>query len=551
MQPRTPRTQLRTHDVTNQVPPLTDYDLADDSALLAGLEAFGAGWAIDEVRNFGRALGRDEVLELGRQANRFPPELKLFDRYGQRIDEVEFHPAYHALMAIAMRAGVHARGWTDQRPGAQVARTGLAYLMNQVEAGVCCPMAMTCAIVPALRNEPQLSAIWEPRFTARDYDPRFVPAPEKTACTAGMAMTEKQGGSDVRANTTRAEPLDAARDEFRLTGHKWFCSAPMSDAFLTLAYTDQGLTCFFVPRWTPDGVRNAIQLQRLKDKLGNRSNASSEIEYDGAWARRVGPEGRGVATIIDMVQQTRLDCVLGSAGLLRQATLQAVHHARHRIAFQKRLADQPAMRAVLADLILEAEAATWLALRLSAAVERPEQRALARIGTALGKFWVCKRAPHAVYEAMECLGGAGYVEDSLLPRLYREAPVNSIWEGSGNVIALDVLRAFAREPETVAALRVELDAARGADRSYDAALDATLAELADRSDAERRARRLAERLAVLLQASLLLRHAPAPVAEGFVAWRLDEQAATFGAAGRAIDLDAVLARMPTPGEEAR
>lgn len=546
MQPRDPRARLRTHDVTNQPSALTDYNVADDPALLDGLAAFGAGWARDEVRAFGNALGRDEVLELGRLANRFPPELKLFDRYGRRIDEVEFHPAYHRLMAIAMDAQVHARGWRDAKPGAQVARTALAYLMNQVESGVCCPMAMTCAIVPALRNEPALAKRWEPRFTATDYDARAIPASEKRACTAGMAMTEKQGGSDVRANTTRAEPLDAARSEFRLTGHKWFCSAPMSDAFLTLAYTEAGLTCFFVPRWTPDGQRNAIQLQRLKDKLGNRSNASSEIEYDGAWAQRVGPEGRGVATIIDMVQQTRLDCVLGSAGLLRQATLQAAHHARNRTAFQKKLIDQPAMRAVLADLVLEAEASTWLALRLGAAVEDPAQRALARVGTAIGKFWVCKRAPHAVYEAMECLGGAGYVEESALPRLYREAPVNSIWEGSGNVIALDVLRAFGREPESVAALEEELGAARGAYGAYDRALATTFAALSDKEDAERRARFFAEKLALLLQASLLIRHAPGAIAEAFIAWRLDAPAATFGAAAPAIDLDAVLGRMPTP-----
>ncbi|GIL40056.1 acyl-CoA dehydrogenase family protein [Roseiterribacter gracilis] len=546
MVPRDPRTQLRTHEVTNQAPPLVGYDVADDPALLGALKTFGAGWAIDEVRSFGREIGRDDVLELARQANRFPPELKLFDRYGQRIDEVDFHPAYHALMTIAMRGQIHARGWRDAKPGAQVVRTALAYLMNQIESGVCCPMAMTCAIVPALRNEPALAKIWEPRFTATDYDGRAIPANEKSACTAGMAMTEKQGGSDVRANTTRAEPLDAARNEFRLTGHKWFCSAPMSDAFLTLAYTDAGLTCFFVPRWTPDGARNAIQLQRLKDKLGNKSNASSEIEYDGAWAQRVGPEGRGVATIIDMVQQTRLDCVLGSAGLIRQATLQAAHHARHRSAFQKRLIDQPAMRAVLADLTLEAEAATWLALRLGAALEDPNQRAFARVATAIGKYWVCKRAPHAVYEAMECLGGAGYVEETVLPRLYREAPVNSIWEGSGNVIALDVLRAFAREPESVAALRAELDTARGGDAAYDAALDATLAALGNKDDVERRARYLTERLAVLLQASLLLRHAPRAIADAFVAWRLREPAATFGAAAPAIDLDAVLGRMPSP-----
>jgi putative acyl-CoA dehydrogenase len=535
MPPRDPQTELHTHLVENQPPALTGYDLACDPALLEGLQAFGAGWALERVHTLGRQLGTDEVQEQARQANRFPPELRSFDRWGRRIDEVEFHPAYHALMKTAAEAGVHSLGWTAGRPGAQVARTALAYLMNQAEAGVCCPMAMTAAIVPALRRAPELAAEWEPRFTAEAYDPRMVPAAEKRGATAGMAMTEKQGGSDVRANTTRAVALDAARNEFSLTGHKWFCSAPMSDAFLTLAQTEAGLTCFFVPRWTPDGRRNPFLLQRLKDKLGNRSNASSELEYDRTWARRIGEEGRGVATIVEMVQQTRLDCVLGSAGLIRQASVQAIHHARHRSAFQKRLVDQPLMAAVLADLALEAEAATWLSLRLADAISDKTQRSFARAATAIGKFWVCKRAPHAVYEAMECLGGAGYVEESPLPRLYREAPVNSIWEGSGNVIALDVLRAFGREPETREAIRTELAAAGGADRRFDAAFERALPSLEQGFTAEQDARRLVEQLALLLQASILLRHAPGIVAEAFVASRLDRTGLTFGATMAGIE----------------
>jgi putative acyl-CoA dehydrogenase len=534
MAPSPPDPRAATHQVENQPPPLEGYDLfATDRALREGLAREGAAWAEERVRAFGRVLGDPRTLELGRLANRHPPELRTHDRFGHRIDEVEFHPAWHEVMRLAVAHEVHALPWREPRPGAHVARAALLSLLAQVEAGACCPITMTFACVPALRAEPEVAKEWEPLALGTEYDPRPVPAAGKRAAIIGMAMTEKQGGSDVRANTTRAVPVEAGAGAYELVGHKWFCSAPMSDAFLTLAQTERGITCFLVPRWRPDGERNAIELQRLKDKLGNRSNASGEIEYRGAWARRVGPEGRGVRTILEMVQHTRLDCVAGSTGLLRQAVAQALHHAAHRSAFGRRLAEQPLMQNVLADLALESEAATGLALRLArafdAAAQDPRERAFARIATAVAKYWVCKRAPHAIYEAMECLGGNGYVEESVLPRLYREAPVNAIWEGSGNVICLDVLRALVREPETLPALLDELRLARGADRRLDAAVVALERELADPADAEARARRLVERMALALQASLLARTAPAPVSDAFCASRLgDEGHLTFG-----------------------
>ena len=534
MAPSPPDPRSATHEVANQPPPLEAYDLfSTDRALREGLGREGAAWAEERVRAFGRVLGDPHTLELGRQANRHPPELRTHDRFGHRVDEVEFHPAWHEVMRLAMAHEVHNLPWRNPRTGAHVARATLLSLLAQVEAGSCCPITMTFACLPALRAEPEVAKEWEPRVLGTEYDPRAVPATGKRAALIGMAMTEKQGGSDVRANTTRALPIEAGSGAYELVGHKWFCSAPMSDAFLTLAQTERGLTCFLVPRWRPDGVRNAIQLQRLKEKLGNRSNASSEIEYRGAWARRVGPEGRGVSTILEMVQHTRLDCVAGSTGLVRQAVAQATHHAVHRSAFGRRLAEQPLMQNVLADLAIESEAATALMLRLARAFDEaerdPRERAFARIATAVAKYWVCKRAPHAIYEAMECLGGNGYVEESVLPRLYREAPVNAIWEGSGNVICLDVLRAIVREPETVPALLDELRLARGADRRLDAALTALERELADVADAEARARRLVERIALALQASLLARSAPAAVSDAFCASRLGgEGHLTFG-----------------------
>jgi putative acyl-CoA dehydrogenase len=538
-----------THAVTNQPPPLEDRNLyADDRALREGLAREGGAWAEARVQRYGEIMGSARVLELGRSANRYPPELNAFDRFGHRIDEVAFHPAWHELMGLAMEHSVHALPWQEPRPGAHVARSAMHSLLAQVEAGHACPITMTFAAVPTLRAQPEVAEEWVPRVLSCHYDPRSLPAERKRSATLGMAMTEKQGGSDVRANTTRAHTIGGSDDEFELVGHKWFCSAPMSDAFLTLALVREGAppTCFLVPRWRPDGSRNPFHLQRLKDKLGNRSNASSEVEYRGTWARRVGEEARGVRTIVEMVQHTRLDCVSGSAGLVRQALAQAVHHARHRSAFGRSLVEQPLMRNVLADLALESEAATALMLRLArafdAAPEDPTERAFARIATAVGKYWVCKRAPHAIGEAMECLGGNGYVEEAILARLYREAPVNAIWEGSGNVICLDVLRAMVREPEALPALLDEIRLARGADARLDAAVGRRETELADPAQAETRARVLVARLAVALQASLLLRVAPAALADAFCASRLADSGQLFGTLPAGVDFDAILER---------
>jgi putative acyl-CoA dehydrogenase len=525
MPARAPRTELATHRVENQAPPLCDYDLFEtDPALREGLEREGAGWAEPQVRGLARELGSERVIELGDLANRNPPELRLFDRYGQRIDEVRYHPAYHGLMELGISHGVPSLAWTAERSGAHVAHVALTYLFSQIEAGVVCPFTMTYAVVPAIRSQPGLAETWLRGVLATTYDSRSVPAAEKSGLTAGMAMTEKQGGSDVRSNTTRAEPAGTSDEEYLLTGHKWFCSAPMSDFFLTLAQAPRGLSCFLVPRWLPDGTRNRMQLQRLKDKLGNRSNASSEIEYDRAHAWRVGDEGRGVRTIIEMVHHTRNDTVAAPAAFMRQALVQAIHHARHRRAFGRRLADQPLMQAVLADLALEAEAALVLSLRVARSFDAssadPQDRAFCRLATAVAKYWLNKRAPGHVVEALECLGGAGYVEESILPRLYREAPLNGIWEGSGNVICLDVLRAIGREPETIEAVVAELETTRGGDRRLDDVVAAIGATLGKGGELEGRARWLTENLALALQGSLLLRNAPTWVAEAFLATRL-------------------------------
>jgi putative acyl-CoA dehydrogenase len=543
----------RTHEVLNQPPPLEGYSLyASDAALREGVEREGGRGFEAELVSAGADLGSVEVFAAGRLANRYTPELRTHDRFGHRIDEVEFHPAWHDVMRLAMSHRIHNLPWHADRPGAQVARAGLLSMLAQVEAGACCPITMTFAAWPVLRNDVDLAAAWGPRLCGTVYEPRLVPAAEKSGVLVGMAMTEKQGGSDVRANTTAAESAGTVegREAFALTGHKWFCSAPMSDAFLMLAQQQgRGLSCFFVPRFRPDGSRNAIQLQRLKDKLGNRSNASSEIELRSAFALLLGEPGRGVRTILEMVQHTRLDCVAGSTGLVRQAVAQAIHHAEHRSAFGRRLAEQPLMQAVLADLALEAEASTALMLRLARAFEAPEgsaERAFARIATAAAKYWVCKRAPQAIAEAMECLGGAGYVEESNLPRLYREAPVNAIWEGSGNVICLDVLRALVREPECAPVLLDEIKLARGGNARLDAWTARLEAELAERDDAERRARRLVERIALALQASLLVQSAPGFVADAFCAARLGDADGVaglqFGALPRGLDCAALVER---------
>ena len=514
-----------THEVTNQPPPLEGYDVfGADAALVEGVEREGAAWASEDLHALGRLAGSPEAIGWGFEANRFPPELRTHDRYGHRVDEVRYHPAYHELMQVAVGHGLHGAPWAVDREGAHVARAAGFITWSQVEAGHGCPISMTYSIVPALRNQPDLAAEWEPRLVARAYDPRNVPAREKPGAIAGMGMTEKQGGSDVRANTTRAEP--AADGSWRLTGHKWFCSAPMSDVFLMLAQAPDGLSCFLVPRWLPDGERNAgFLLQRLKDKLGNRSNASSEVELDGAAAWLVGEEGRGVRTIIDMVAHTRLDCVLGATATVRQATAQALWHAAHRRAFGKTLVDQPLMRVVLADLAVESEAATVTALRLARAFDEAARgdrgaEAFRRIATAVGKYWVCKRQPTVVGEALECLGGNGYVEESILPRLFRESPLNGIWEGSGNVICLDVLRAMAREPQTLEAFLGELDTTAGLDARLDAAVERVRSELGDVVGIEARARRVVEAMALALQASLLVRHGHPAVAEAFLASRL-------------------------------
>jgi putative acyl-CoA dehydrogenase len=539
---RDPITDLPTHAVTNQPPPLEDYDLyATDPGLQAALAREGAGWAEAEAAAMGRAAGSAAVIAAGFAANRHPPELKAFTPTGARIDEVEFHPAWHQLMRLGLEAGTHSIAWTAGRPGGHVAHAALEYLLTQAEAGVCCPVTMTYAAVPALRQVPALAAEWEPKILARAYDPRMIPAAEKACVTVGMAMTEKQGGSDVRANTTVARPVGDGAVE--LTGHKWFCSAPMSDGFLTLAQGEGGLGCFFAPRFTPDGRRNRIFVQRLKDKLGNRSNASAEIEYDRAWATPVGEPGRGVAAIMEMVRHTRLDAAVVCAGMMRQAAVQAIHHCAHRSAFGRPLIDQPLMKAVLADLVVEAEAALVLVMRVARAFdgESEAERGFARLGVAAAKFWVTKRLPNQTYEALECLGGAGYVEESMAPRLYREAPLNSIWEGSGNVNALDVLRALGREPEALAAYLDEVELARGADTRLDKAIDALRGAAA--SPREAGARRLVEDMAVALQAALLVRHAPPPVAEAFMATRLPgSMRGIYGALPEGLALDAVIDR---------
>ena len=533
-----------THDVLNQPPPLVDFNLyATDRPLVEAVARAGGGWAEKRLQEYGALMGSARLFELGRQANRFSPELRTHDRFGHRIDEVEYHPAWHEVMRLQMEHEVHNLPWRDPRQGAHAARLAKHYILAQVEAGSACPITMTFASLPALRVEPRVASEWGPLVLGTEYDPRMVPARDKRAVLIGMAMTEKQGGSDVRANTTRAVALGG--DEFELVGHKWFCSAPMCDAFLTLAHTDAGLTCFLVPRWRPDGTRNPFHIQRLKDKVGNRSNASSEIEYRGTWAQRVGDEGRGVRTIIEMVHHTRLDCVSGSAGLMRQALAQAAHHVAHRSAFGRRLADQPLMKTVIADLALEVEAAVTLVMRLAkaydASIEDESERAFARIATAVAKYWVCKRTPGMIYEAMECLGGNGYVEESILPRLYREAPVNAIWEGSGNVICLDVLRALAREAGTLDALLVEIRAA--GDSRLDARAERIADELAQGRDVEGSARRVVGEMARCLEASLLLRFAPAAVADAFVASRLgNEPLAVFGELPSGLDLGAVVAR---------
>jgi putative acyl-CoA dehydrogenase len=557
----------RTHEVFNQVPPLEGRDVfADNTPLVEATEREGATWVLERASELGVLIGGEPQQVWGRQANENKPVLHSHDRYGHRIDEVEFHPAWHQLMQLGVEHELHALPWREtEKPAPHVARAALYMTAMQAEAGYACPITMTFAVVPALRAQPELQAEWEPLVTARTYDPRSIPAAEKGSAIAGMAMTEKQGGSDVRANTTLARPLNGGGPgaEYEIVGHKWFCSAPMSDLFLVLARAqspggeDEGLSCFLMPRILPDGTRNAMHIQRLKDKLGNHSNASSEIELHGAWARMVGEPGRGVPTIIEMVGHTRLDCVIGAAAGMRAGVVQAIHHAAHRAAFGKLLIDQPLMRNVLADLCLESEATTALAMRLARAYDEAGAEAGAsseelsdahlfkRLATAVGKYWTCKRAPNHAFEALECLGGAGYVEESGMPRLYREAPLASIWEGSGNVMSLDVLRALVRTPRSLEVFMHELKLAQGADPR----LDARVAELesqfatGDPTTLEQRARRVVESMALCLQGSLLVRNASPAVADAFCAARLaGDGGLEYGTLPAGTDFETIIAR---------
>lgn len=548
-----------THEVVNQAPPLVGHDIAGDGALLTAVTAYGAEWVVPELHELGLLAGSAEIADLARLANVHSPTLRTHDRYGRRIDEVEFHPAWHQLMHTAVSRGLHATPWASSLAGAHVGRAAKFFVWTQAEAGHGCPISMTYSVVPALRHAPELAACYEPALTSLVYEPGLRLG--KTGLLAGMAMTEKQGGSDVRANTTKAEP--AGDGSYVVTGHKWFCSAPMCDLFLILAQTTDGISCFLLPRVLPDGSLNAMRLQRLKDKLGNRSNASAEVEYDQAVAWPVGELGRGVPTIIEMVSSTRLDCIIGSAASIRQACVEATHHASHRQAFGAVLADQPAMTAVLADLALESEAATTMAIRLASAADMAArgdttQAALLRVMLPAAKHWVCKRTPAVVGEALECLGGNGFIEESVMPRLYRDAPLNSIWEGSGNVTALDLLRAIARSPGSLDALRTELSLSAGADRRLDRAMGRLWTELGGiasdgQAAAQFQARRLAGLLTIVTQAALLCRHAPTAVSDAFCASRLDDfggfagPGVSFGMLPRGLDLARVLDRTRPTG----
>ncbi|MEQ6902972.1 acyl-CoA dehydrogenase family protein [Nocardioides sp. YIM 152588] len=537
-----------THEVFNQVPPLVGHNTAADPVLREGVEREGAGWALPEIDEVGRLAGTAEAMDWGRLAERVPPRLHTHDRYGHRVDEVEYVPAYHRLMETSVGHGIHAAPWADDRPGAHVARAAKFFAWN-VDAGHGCPISMTYAVVPALRQNAELAARYEPLLTNRAYDFGLRDPEAKAGLIAGMSMTEKQGGSDVRANTTTATPIAGEPGAYRIVGHKWFTSAPMSDMFLTLAQAPGGLSCFLLPRVLPGGERNTIRFLRLKDKLGNRSNASSEIEYDGATGWLVGEEGRGVKTIVEMVNMTRLDCVIGSASGMRNALTHAAHHARHRSAFGRLLIDQPLMRNVLADLQVESEAATTAMLRLAGANDRAirgdaQEGALRRLALAATKYYVCKRAPMAVGEALECLGGNGYIEDFDLARIYREMPLLSIWEGSGNVAALDALRAIGREPESVDAFFTEVESAGGLDLRYDAALAALKKELTSFDDLELRARRIVEQVALVFAGAQLLK-AGSPVADAFCATRFaGDWGSAFGTLPAGLDLAGVLERVP-------
>jgi putative acyl-CoA dehydrogenase len=525
--PQASQFMASTHEVENQPKPLENYNLyLADKALQQAVEREGGSWAYSDLIAFGKLAGKKESIELGFQANKYQPELRTHDRYGHRIDQVDFHPSYHQLMTTAIEHGLHASPWSDPKPGAHVARAAKYYLHTQVEASHGCPITMTFAAIPALRHQPDLLEKWAPKVTARQYDPRNIPHTEKKAVTIGMAMTEKQGGSDVRRNTTRAYPLttDNSGQVYELVGHKWFVSAPMCDAFLVLAQTSSGLSCFLVPRWRPDGSKNPIQIQQLKQKMGNAANASSETELRGALGWRIGEEGRGVRTIIEMVATTRYDCMIGSSSGMRQATAQAIHHASNREAFGARLSEQPLMQNLLADLALESEAAMTYMMRMARAMDNQDnehEKLLSRIATPVGKYWICKRTPNHAYEAMEVIGGSGVMENHIMPRLFRESPVNAIWEGSGNVQCLDILRAIEKQPEVLDAYFAELQHAKGADKQLDRFISNLKEQFTQTKTLQYRARTIADSMAVGLQAALLVQHATPEIADAFCADRLD------------------------------
>lgn len=540
-----------THRVENQPPELVDYNpYLEDRALVEAVTREEAGWATDELVEFGMLTGTKEVIDLGFRANENKPVLITHDRYGHRIDAVRFHPAYHELMKISIENGLHSAHWTNPRPGAHVARAAKYYLQYQVEAAHCCPITMTSAVIPALLKEPQVYEDWAPAIMARHYDPRNVHHEHKKGVTIGMAMTEKQGGSDVRSNSTLANPLGngGPGQSYELVGHKYFVSAPMCDAFLVLAQAPGGLSCFLLPRWRPDGSKNPLQIQRLKEKMGNVANASCETELRGAYSIMIGDEGRGIATILEMVAMTRFDCMVGSSAGLRQAVAQATHHCAYRSAFGKRLADQPLMKNVLADLIIEHEAALAMTMRIARGMDmrskHEHEDLLVRIGTAIGKYWICKRTPGHAYEAMECIGGGGVMEDCIMPRLFRESPVNSIWEGSGNVQCLDMLRAMNKDPGSVEAFLSEVTKAKTGDRRLDAFIESLSSDLVADDDLEYNARTIVEKMALALQGSLLVRYGDTAISDAFCRSRLSPGSSgrVYGTLPQGVDCERIIER---------
>ncbi len=538
-----------THTVENQPQPLENYNtFLSDVALQEAIQREGGSQFKEELTAFGQFTGSSEVIQWGVQANKNKPEFRTHDRYGRRVDEVEFHPAYHKLMETAIVHGIHSIPWTDTRKGKNLYRAALTYMQSQVDAGHGCPITMTHAAIPTIRKQESVAKIWEPLITSRVYDPRNVPIEQKQGVTIGMAMTEKQGGSDVRTNSTRAFPVAhrGAGEVYELVGHKYFVSAPMCDAFLMLAQTEGGISCFLVPRWRPDGSKNPLQVQQLKNKMGNVSNASSETELRGAMGWLIGEEGRGIANILEMVALTRFDCMVGSSSGMRQAMVQILHHCNHRKAFGKKLIDQPLMQNVLADLTLENEAALALAMRMARAMDTPDdeqEQLFLRMGTAIGKYWICKRTPGHAYEAMECIGGSAVMEDSIMPRLYREAPVNAIWEGSGNVQCLDMLRAMSRNPGSLEALFAEIDEAKGSNKLFDSFVMKTKKHFSDLSDIEYQARALVEHLAIALQGSLLLRSDNNLLGDAFCAARMQEGShLMYGTLPKTVDCQAIVNR---------